>query len=189
MFFYVNFSQMSSFTSISTWLLVCGLGASYGGPRRVQNCSAFRVRHLCQMLVLSLSGHVFLAMLLNFSEFFSHSKSMDNNSYLPYRLFVWIKINNVCKMPSNGAGTASIWETIVASGFSYNFHPCFDAGRGQEPQHACWIWLALSMSLPPSQFKPFALGLNHSSFLSTTADPLSTLVLSMVKLALANWGV
>lgn len=42
-------------------------------------------------------------------------------------------------MPSNGAGTATIWETIVALGFSYNFSPCYDAGSGQEPQHACWI--------------------------------------------------
>lgn len=138
-FFYVNFSRMFSSTSIFTWLSVCGLVVCYGGPRRVQNHSAFRVRHLCHMLVLPLSGHVFLDMLLNSSEFFSHPKSMDNNSCLPYRLFVWIKINNVCKMPSNGAGTASIWETIVALGFSYNFHPCFDTGRGQEPQHTCWI--------------------------------------------------
>lgn len=51
---------------------------------------------------------------------------------------------------------------------------------------SCGIWLVLSAPLPPSQFKPCGLGFSHSSFLSTAVDPLSTLLLSMVKLALAN---
>lgn len=118
------------------------------GPSNIQNHSAFRARHLWQTWVLPLSGHVFLDVLLNFSELFSHPKSMDNNSCLPCRLFVWIKINNVCKMPSNSPSIASIWETIVALGFSCSGYHCnfplaktMLVGRSLNMQvESCWIW-------------------------------------------------